>query len=265
MSEIGLAAVQLAAEPADVGGNLERLVAEVQRIGPDADLIVTPELALTGYDLDLVTARGRELAEPLDGPSVTTLTALATEVEATLVVGVLELSDDELYDTAVVVTPHGQAAGYRKSHLYPPETAVFAAGDEFVTVPTPAGLLGPLICFEHAFPEAATTLALAGAQVLAIPSAVPLGFEHLLHVRNRARAQDNQLFVVACNATGHGFCGESMIVAPDGAVLAHAGREPTSLLARVDLETIEAERRQEPALALRRERLYRETPRRLVE
>jgi predicted amidohydrolase len=263
LSEIGLAAIQLASEPGDVDGNLDRLVAEVRRIAPSSDLIVAPELALTGYDLDLVAARGRELAEPLDGPSIEILAALAADVDATLVVGVLELLDDALFDTAVVLTPHGRTVGYRKSHLYPPETAVFAAGDELVTVPTPAGLLGPLICFEHAFPEVATTLALAGAQVLAIPSAVPVGYEHLLHVRNRARAQDNQLFVVACNATGHGFCGESMIVAPDGAVLAHAGPEPTTLLARVDLEAIAAERRQEPALAMRREPLYRQPPRRV--
>ena len=263
MSEVGLAAIQLASEPADVVGNLERLVAEVRRIGASSDLIVAPELALTGYDLDLVAARGRELAEPLDGPSIEILAELAAEVDATLVVGVLELFGDSLFDTSVVLMPHSAPVAYRKSHLYPPETAVFAAGDELVTVSTPAGLLGPLICFEHAFPEVAATLALAGAQVLAIPSAVPVGYEHLLHVRNRARAQDNQVFVVACNATGHGFCGESMIVAPDGAVLAHAGEEPTSLLARVDLTTIEAERRREPALGLRRERLYRQTPRRL--
>jgi predicted amidohydrolase len=263
MSEVGLAAIQLASEPGDVVGNLNRLVAEVRRIGPSCDLIVAPELALTGYDLDLVANRGRELAEPLEGPSIEILAALATEVDATLVIGVLELLADTLFDTAVVLTPDGAAVAYRKSHLFPPETAVFAAGDELVTVSTPVGVLGPLICFEHAFPEVAATLALAGAQVLAIPSAVPVGYEHLLHVRNRARAQDNQLFVVACNATGHGFCGESMIVAPDGSVLAHAWDEPTCLFARVDLATIEAERLREPALGLRRERLYRQAPRRV--
>jgi predicted amidohydrolase len=125
-----------------------------------------------------------------------------------------------------------------------------------MVAPTAAGRLGLMICFEHAFPEIATALALAGAEVLAIPSAVPTGYEHLMVLRTRARAQDNQLFAVACNLTGGPFCGRSLIAGPDGAVLAAAGEDESVLRATIDLGAIERERRNEPALALRRPELY---------
>ena len=117
-------------------------------------------------------------------------------------------------------------------------------------------MIGPLICFEHAFPDIAATLALAGASVLVIPSAVGDGYEHLLTLRSRARAQDNQIFVVACNQSGNGFCGHSLIADPRGEVLAEAGREPAVLTAELDLALIAVKRDHEPALRLRRPALY---------
>jgi predicted amidohydrolase len=188
---------------------------------------------------------------------VTLTRELAAETGATIVVGLLEQDGDRLYDTAVVVAPEGTVVPYRKSHLYPPERSRFTAGDELLQVETPAGRLGVMICFEHAFPEIATALALEGAEVIAIPSAVPRGYEHLLTLRSRARAQDNQLFVVAANLAGNGFCGGSLIVDPRGEVLAHAGTSEETIRARLDLDAIAREREREPALRLRRPVLYR--------
>ncbi|MGH8939180.1 MAG: carbon-nitrogen hydrolase family protein, partial [Actinomycetes bacterium] len=81
---VDVAAIQLAAQPGEVSGNLERLVDLVRRHGPDVDLVVTPELATTGYDLDLFRERGQDLAEPLSGPSVQELRAAAIEVGVTV-------------------------------------------------------------------------------------------------------------------------------------------------------------------------------------
>jgi predicted amidohydrolase len=256
-------ALQLSAAFGDVDGNRARLIEAVKGLDRDVDLVVTPELCITGYDLDGLATLGEQLAEPLDGPTVAMAARVAADRGCTLVIGLLERGEGgALYDTAVIVPPDGPAVAYRKTHLYPPEHARFAAGDALRTVRTPAGRLGPLICFEHAFPEVATALALDGAQVLTIPSAVPVGYEHLLPVRNRARAQDNQVFVVACNLAGEGFCGGSLIVDPRGEVLAAAGTEPTVLRATLDLDAIEREREREPALRLRRPHLYsgRERP-----
>ena len=90
-----------------------------------------------------------------------------------------------------------------------------------------------------------------------IPSAVPVGCEYLLTLRTRARAQDNQVFVIACNLTGDGFCGRSLVADPRGDVVVEAGDEERVLRARLDLGEIDAELSREPALRLRRPDLYR--------
>jgi predicted amidohydrolase len=247
----------MAAHTGELPANVDRLAELVCKHADGAELVVAPELVTSGYDLEVLARRGRELAEPLDGPTAARVSELATETGATLVFGMLERDGDVLYDTAVVAAPGGELVPYRKSHLYPTESELFAAGTELVVAPTPAGRLGMMICFEHAFPDVATTLALRGAQILVIPSAVPVGYEHLLTLRTRARAQDNQVFAVACNLTGDGFCGGSLVADPRGDVVAEAGVEETVLRAVLDLAAIDREREREPALRLRRPDLYR--------
>jgi predicted amidohydrolase len=256
-SAIDVVVLQMAAQPGERSANVDRFAELVRKHADGAELVVAPELVTSGYDLDVLARRGRELAEPLDGPTSARVAELAAGTGATLVFGLLERDGDILYDTAVVATPDGQLVPYRKSHLYPTESALFAAGTELVVAPTPAGRLGMMICFEHAFPDVATALALRDAQVLVIPSAVPFGYEHLLTLRTRARAQDNQVFAVGANLAGNGFCGRSLVADPRGEVLAEAGTSETVLRATLDLAAIEREREREPALRLRQPELYR--------
>jgi predicted amidohydrolase len=254
---ITVAALQLAAAVGAVEANLRRLAELLEEVKDDVDLVVAPELANTGYDLDRA-AELLPLAESLDGPTATMANELAERRDATIVVGLLERGDDGLvYDTVLLAQPDGTLDRYRKSHLYPPEQAWFAAGDETVSVASTAGHLGVLICFEHAFPELATTLALQGADILVIPSAVPTGYEHLLRLRTRARAQDNQIFAVAANMTGGPFAGASLIADPRGDVVAEADVREQALVATIDLDAITAERAREPSLRMRRPELYR--------
>lgn len=253
---VKVAVLQMASEPGEVAANVDRLVQLIEEHGPTAHLVVAPELATTGYDLDLLATRALELAEPVDGVTGKRLQEMAARVGATLIVGFLERDGNEVYDSLLMVNPSGPVGVYHKSHLYPPELAVFTAGKTLGVVDTPAGVVGPLLCFEHAFPEVATTLALAGAQILVIPSAVPLDYEHVLHLRTRARAQDNQIFAIGCNMTGHGFAGRSLVADPRGEVLAEAGEEPTVLVVELDLAAARSERGREPALQMRRPELY---------
>ena len=249
--------LQMAAPPGDLAANVDRLAELVRKHAGEGELVVAPELVTSGYDLEVLARRGPELAEPLDGPIAARVSELATETGATLVLGLLERAGDVLYDTVVAVAPDGRVTPYRKSHLHPTESELFVAGTELVVAPTPAGRLGMMICFEHAFPDVATALALGGAQILVIPSAVPFGYEHLLTLRTRARAQDNQVFAVGCNLAGNGFCGRSLVADPRGEVLAEAGTEETVVRAVLDLAAIEREREREPALRLRQPDLYR--------
>jgi predicted amidohydrolase len=256
-SAIEVVVLQMAAHPGALAANVDRFAELVLANAGGADLVVAPELVTSGYDLEVLASRGRELAEPLDGPIAARVSELATKTGATLVLGLLERDGDVLYDTVVAVSPDGQVVPYRKSHLYPTESELFAAGRELVVAPTPAGRLGIMICFEHAFPDVATTLALRGAQILVIPSAVPFGYEHLLTLRTRARAQDNQVFAVGANLAGNGWCGRSLVADPRGDVLAEAGVEETVFRAALDLTAIDREREREPALRLRQPELYR--------
>jgi predicted amidohydrolase len=256
MSTVEVVVLQMSARAGDLTANLDRFAELVRAHAGGADLVVAPELVTSGYDLDVLARHGRELAEPLDGPTAARVSELAVQMGATLVLGMLERDGDVLYDTAVAVSPDGRVLPYRKSHLYPTELEVFAAGTELVVAATPAGRLGMMICFEHAFPEVATALALRGAEILVIPSAVPVGYEHLLTLRTRARAQDNQVFAVGCNLTGDGFCGRSLVADPRGDVIAEAGVKETVFRATLDLAAIDREREREPSLRFRRPDLY---------
>ena len=178
------------------------------------------------------------------------------KADTTVVVGFLERDASMLYDSVATITPDGKASVYRKTHLYPAELDCFAAGQSLGTVASPAAVLGPLLCFEHAFPDIATTLALAGAQILVIPSAVPYGFEHLLELRTRARAQDNQVFAVGCNMVGHGFCGRSLVTDPAATWSSRWGDGDGAAGPARPQRDRASERAREPALRLRRPELY---------
>src|SRR4029453_11075202 len=155
-SAIDVVVLQMAAHPGEPSANVDRLAELVRRHADGAELVVAPELVTSGYDLDVLARRGWELAEPLDGPTAARGSELATQAGAPLVFGLLERDGDVLYDTAVVAAPDGHLVPYRKSHLYPTESELFGAGTELVVAPTPAGRLGMMICFEHAFPDVAT-------------------------------------------------------------------------------------------------------------
>ena len=258
LSTMRVAALQLAAPFGEVEANRARLVRAIESLDDGLDLVVAPETVITGYDLDGFARVGRELAEPVEGPTVSALRPLAADRGAVLMAGILEAgTDGAIYDTVVTVQPDGAVSPYRKTHLYPTEVEHFAAGDQLMTISSSFGRLGVEICFEHAFPEITASLALDGASVIAIPSAVGDGYRHLLTLRTRARAQDNQLFVVAANLTRHGFCGGSLITDPRGEILAEADEEEGPIVADLDFSVMEAERQHEPTLQLRRIDLYR--------
>jgi predicted amidohydrolase len=257
---VRVAAVQFEARVGDRAGNLVRFERFVAEHAERLDLMVFPELFSTGYDLDVIRTDGAELADTIPGRTTELAAALAARHRVTLSLTLLERQDGQLYDTTALVTANGVVGRYRKTHLYPAEVGVLAPGDALEVVDVGGVKYGPMICFEHAFPDVAAALALRGAQILLIPSAVPRGYEYLLTLRTRARAQDNQLFAVAANLVEErpeGFCGLSMIAAPDGRVLAEAQSHGEAVVeAEIDLDMIEAERAREPALGMRRPELY---------
>jgi predicted amidohydrolase len=199
----------------------------------EADLIVVPELFTSGYFFRS-TEDAEKAAEPIPGPTTQALIDWAEQTGATLVAGLAERDGSALYNSAVVVDPSGYRGTYRKVHLYHEETLHFAAGDRGLPVfdvTTRAGVpyrLGVMVCFDWYYPEAARTLALQGADVIAHPSnlvrpdcprAMPI------------RALENHVFTVTANRHGSEtkgdetltFIGQSEICDPEGQIRVRAG------------------------------------------
>ena len=268
-----IAAVQMACQLGDKAANLAQADRLLAGLAGQADIACLPELFSTGYHLDALGRGLFELAEPVpaalgepSGPTVDWLRERAARLSLAIVAGLVERDSQAaglLYDSVVLIDRRGEVRGrYRKSHLYPAEHRFFRPGDTLPVFDLDGLRVGLAICFEAAFPPIFSTLALQGAQVIFNPSAVPVGYGHLQDVRTRARAQDNQCFVVAVNHAGAEgdvvYCGRSQIADPRGEVLAMApGDGPAAAVARLDLALILDQRIQEPIQRGFRPALYR--------
>jgi predicted amidohydrolase len=264
--KIRLALIQMDCIIKNKEGNLSKALGFLDELKGKADIVCFPELFTTGYNLDLIGDDFYELAEPIPGPTTELVGQKAKEYRLAILGTIVERDNAKegvLYDTTFLLDRQGRLAGkYRKSHLYPPEHRYFRAGDRLPVFELGGFTVGVAICFEHAFPQIFTILALQGAEVVFIPSAVPVGYEYLLNLRTRARAQDNQLFTVAVNRVGREgevtYCGLSKVVAPRGEVIAEASHtEEELLVAELNLGLILKERKQEPVLSSQRPELYR--------
>jgi deaminated glutathione amidase len=237
-----------------------------------ASLIVLPEKwTAMGSEQQL-----RDAAEPIDGETVGWARELARELQVDLVAGsILELvpGREKLANTSVHVGPDGEVkAVYRKLHMFDVEVGgrsyreseLEDAGEEIVLSRTAGGEeLGLSICYDLRFPELYRILAVRGARIVVVPSAFTLAttrdhWETLL----RARAIENQAFVIAANQVGRHPAGQesggrSMIVDPWGVVLAQAGDGPGHIVAELDLERQSEIRARLPSLANRRPGAYR--------
>ena len=165
-----VAAVQFAPSPGQNEVNLDRMAQEVAAM-PDADLIVFPELAITGPVADLETAE--RLAQTIPSPSTERLWTMASEASAYLIAGLVErdAATNRLYNCAVLVGPAGIVGTYRKLHLTTDDRAWATPGDGGLpTFDIPPGRIGILVGYDALFPEAARSLALDGADIIACPS-----------------------------------------------------------------------------------------------
>lgn len=226
----------------------------------DADLIVAPEAAM--HDFGTQTTPLGPVAQPLDGPFVTGLAALARKHRSAIVAGMFERSTDpdRPYNTLVALAPDGSlAATYRKVHLYDSfgyrESDRLLAGMPTPTVVDLAGLrFGLMTCYDLRFPEQARALVDAGADALVVPSAWvrgPLKEDHW-DTLVRARAIENTVYVAAAAQTGRTYCGRSMLVDPLGVAVAAAGDAETLVRGDLSPQVIAAARERNPALQHRR-------------
>jgi len=224
-----------------------------------ADLIVLPELWNIGF---MSFDRYVSEAEDRNGPTLTALRNTARELKVHLHTGsFVEREGDRLFNSSYLLSPQGEMlANYRKVHLFgyhSKETQILNPGNQVIVAETPLGKIGMATCYDLRFPELFRRMMERGAELFLICSAWPYPrLEHWI-LLNRARALENQCFLVSANSVGLNggsqFVGHSMMVNPWGIILASGGDDETVLRAEVDLREVRSARERFPALADRQE------------
>jgi 5-aminopentanamidase len=214
--------------------------------GQGAKVVVLPELTSSGY-VFRDAAEARSLAEGADGATVRQWRDLAAELDLVVVGGFAELAADAaVYNSAVIVDPSGPRCVYRKAHLWDAEADCFRPGDaDPPVVDTAHGRIGVLICYDAEFPEWVRRSALAGAELLAVPTnwpaePVPAGERPNVVVNVQAAAFANRMFVAAACRTGTergvAWTGCSVIAGPDGYPVAGPARSDGAELIYADCD-----------------------------
>jgi predicted amidohydrolase len=256
------ALLQSSGRPGSVVENLKVLDEAAGRAAAHgAGLLVTPELFLTGYAIGDGLAR---LAEPADGEAADAIAETAARHGLAVAYGYPErTSDAAVFNSVQLVAADGtRLANYRKTHLYGPfERAHFTPGERQVVQAELDGLtVGLMICYDVEFPENVRAHALAGTDLLLVPTAQPHPFEFVAESLVPVRAFENQLYVAYVNRVGlegeFEFVGLSTLAGPDGVARVRAGRAEELLLADADPGLLAASREANPYLADRRPGLY---------
>jgi len=233
---VRVAAIQLDVKLGDKAGNLEKIQSYAREAADqDADLVVFPECAVTGYVMES-REEAMEYAEPADGPVAQAAAELSRELGIHLVYGYLERDGDAVYNALALFGPEKRLCGYRKIHL------PYVGADRFVdpgnrpfeVIDTPCGRLGLHICYDGAFPESGRIMTLQGADLLLLPTNWPAGAEPFAKYCVNTRAWENTVHMLAADRVGTErsaqFIGLSRIVDCQGTTLAEADGESEVIL-----------------------------------
>lgn len=233
--------------------------ADLVREQSGSDLVVLPELWTVGA---FAYEQFETEAEPLDGPTYAAMSAAARDAGVWLHAGsfVERAGDGSLYNTALVLSPTGElAATYRKIHRFgfdQGEAVLMSAGESLTTVALPEQTLGLATCYDLRFPELFRGLVDAGATTMVVSAGWPARRRGHWTLLNRARAVEDQSYVLACGSAGTNGgveqAGHSLVVDPWGEVLAEAGPGEEVLTVDLDPKKVAETREQFPALKDRR-------------
>lgn len=258
MTSIQASAIQFTVNQGDVDANLAHVRQALARAAAlGANLAVLPEMWSSGFDyrnLNQLALRTAGIVEEL--------LALSRELKLVIVGSMPEPNGDKVFNTIYVVDNGILAGVYRKIHLFSllGEDRAFSGGDRWLLAETSIGKVGVIICYDLRFPELTRRLALEGARVICVPAQWPKPREEHWRTLLRARAIENQLFVVAANTCGLvgklDFFGMSMIINPKGEVLEEAGEEEREIMALLDMQVMSDWRAQIPCFNDRKPECY---------
>lgn len=243
----------------DKAANLKKMKDIVVRAAAEKNnIIVFPELALTGYDTNPDKTYHRKNAEPVPGPATEEMAQLARKHDVYVIFGMPEqdkVRPDVNYIAASLIGPEGIIGVYRKIHLAPPprftETECFAAGNELPVFETRYGKIGIQICFDFWYmPELSRILTLKGAEIIINSCASPSGSgkPRFILQQTGARASENSVFAASANLVGKevasSFFGHSCIAGPDGMtqirIFAQSGEDEEIVSATLNMARLRA-------------------------
>src|ERR671933_84435 len=270
MREVTVALVQFHPELGKVNDNLERMGKMIEQIcgAQKVNLIVFPELATTGYENGV---NFTDLAEPIPGYTTNFLGKLAGDFQTHIVVGMVTKHKVEsvIFNSAVLIGLDGEVMGeYRQVHLKGEQKLAFRAGQKFRVFETDFGMIGLLLGWDLAFPEAARALALDGAELLVVPANWEAPNIDEWRAYLLARAYENSIFVAGANRIGdeytYSFFGESMLIGPRGELYGQVPRgkdddlpQEAYALAKIDLDQIKKHREELQLFQARQPSAYR--------
>jgi len=247
--------------PLDPVANLHRLH-QVAMEAKGADLLMLPEMFITGYNIGAEAVS--TLAEVYNGEWAQQIGRIAKAAGLAIVYGYPErTAEGHIYNAVQLIDAHGERlCNYRKSHLFGDlDRSMFSPGEaELPVVELDGWKLGFLICYDLEFPENARRLALAGAELIVVPTANMIPFDFVADVTVRARAFENQCYVAYANYCGHEgdiqYCGQSSVAAPDGSRIALAGLDEALIVGELDRQLMNDSRQANRYLSDRRPELY---------
>ncbi len=218
--------------------NLEKLKPLLEK-AKDADLIVLPEFANSGYNFHDKNQAVQLSEEPENSVFVEFLTSFCMQNNSSVVTGFNERDGHKIYNSALLIDKTGITGKYRKIHLFMDEKDFFEPGN---LMPQPFDVkdakIGMLVCFDWMFPEMYRTLAQQGADVICQPSNLVLPGKAQKAIP--VHAMINRVFVVLANRTGTegnlAFTGNSLFASPDGQIIAQASSsEEEVLMTEIDI------------------------------
>jgi predicted amidohydrolase len=224
---------------------LQRLDQALAAVEGELDLVICPELFLSGYN---VGDRIRRLAEPRTGAFAEAASALARKRRTALLYGYPELEGSTVHNAAICIDADGRTIAHHRKLRLPNdfERAHFSPGSAYTLFTLKGWQIAILVCYDVEFPEAVRACAVRGAQLIVAPTALKKEWAFVARSMVPTRAFENGLFVAYANYCGSegafDYLGESCFASPSGKVTAGADQE-TLVTANLDANEIEAARR----------------------
>ena len=270
-SDCAIGLIQIHSTRKDIEGNLKEMVGRIEDLAADkAELMIAPEVALTGWQFDIEEWRG--VAQTIPGSATEEIGAAARRANAYVAFGMVESNGDDIHNAVAVVGPNGSLVGkYRKTHLWSFENDIFTRGDEMCLVDMEFGIVGITICYDACFPEYSRALASNGANIIA-HSTFWMANEpfndfgdkkEIYQSYCRTRAFENQVYFASANRVGNDDflygLGNSVVMTPWGDVAGKLYQTPGTLVVRTEWVKMAEWHKMEPLWIDRRPEFYRKT------